>query len=111
MRDDRAVSRDLPDDLLDLAFTGDVVEWRGPSPFVFVAMPSEPSAAVRAISGMVSYGWGCIPVTVRLGDQVFTTALIPKDGRYLVPLRAAVRRTAGVAEGDSVALRLTIRGG
>ena len=33
-----------------------------------------------------------IPVTVRLGASQWTTSLWPKDGGYIVPLRAEVRR-------------------
>jgi hypothetical protein len=35
--------------------------------------------------------WGQVPVVVRIGDVEFTTALFPKDGRYLIPLKDAVR--------------------
>jgi hypothetical protein len=71
-------------------------------------MPEDPSAAVRGIAGAVSYGWGCIPVRVRIDETDFTTALIPKDGRYLVPLKDVVRRRLGVSDGDVVAVELTI---
>jgi hypothetical protein len=37
-----------------------------------------------------------VPVTVRIGDTDFTTALFPKDGRYLVPLKDLVRRAEGI---------------
>ena len=93
---------------LDLEFDGEVFQWRGPSPYHFVAMPDDTSAAVRGIAKAVSYGWGCIPVRVRIDQTDFTTALIPKDGRYLVPLKDAVRKRLGVADGDVVAVELTI---
>lgn len=93
---------------LDLEFEGEVIEWRGPSPFHFVAMPSEPSAIVRAVASSVSYGWGCIPVRARIGDTIFTTALIPKDGHYLVPLKDVVRKGTGVTDGDVVPVELSI---
>lgn len=93
---------------LDLAFEGEVIQWRGPSPFHFVVMPDDPSAAVRNVANAVSYGWGCIPVSVTIDDTRFTTALIPKDGRYLVPLKDAVRKNLGVADGDFVTVDLTI---
>ncbi len=93
---------------LELAFTGTVIYWRGPSPYHFVAMPAEPSAAVKDISGAVSYGWGCIPVRARIGSTPFTTALIPKDGRYLLPLKAVVRNAIDVSPGDVVQVELTV---
>jgi Domain of unknown function (DUF1905) len=93
---------------LELEFDGEVIYWRGPSPFHFVAMPDDPSSAVRGIANAVSYGWGCIPVRARIGDTTFTTALFPKDGRYLVPLKDAVRRPLDVTEGDVVRVELAI---
>jgi hypothetical protein len=94
--------------LLDVEFSGDVIVWRGPAPFYFLAIPEEPSAAVHAISGIASYGWGCIPVAVSIGGTDFTTALIPKDGLYLVPIKAAVRRAEAIEVGDVVTARVTI---
>src|SRR3954467_15634913 len=93
---------------LDLEFDGEVIQWRGPSPYYFVAMPDDQSAAVRGIANAVSYGWGCIPARVTIDATVFTTALIPKDGHYLVPLKDAVRKRVGVSDGDLVAVELTI---
>lgn len=95
-------------DTLDLRFKGELWTWRGPAPFYFVTVPDDASAAVRAISPAVTYGWGVIPVRVRVGDSDWTTSLFPKDGRYLVPVKAAVRAAEGLVEGDVVTVRLSI---
>ena len=63
---------------------------------------------LEAVSEMVTYGWGMIPVTVRMGDAEWTTSLWPKDGGYIVPLKAAVRKSEGVEVGDVVDLRLDV---
>jgi len=52
---------------MDLEFTGDVWHWRGPSPYHFVTVPEEESAALEDVSPMVSYGWGMIPVSAQVG--------------------------------------------
>lgn len=93
---------------MELAFTGEVIHWRGPAPFRFVAVPDAEAAALRAASPLVSYGWGCIPVTVRLGRTTFTTSLFPKDGGYLVPIKVAVQRAEAVDLGDVVHLALLV---
>jgi uncharacterized protein DUF1905 len=98
-----------PADILDIAFSGQLWYWRGPAPFHFVTVPDDPSAAVRAISGIVSYGWGVIPVRVRIGATVWETSLFPKDGRYLVPVKDVVRKAEGLAVGDTVTVQLAIR--
>ncbi len=93
---------------MDLEFTGEIWPWRGPAPFYFVTVPDEESAAIHATSPQVTYGWGMIPVEVRIGSTVWTTSLFPKDGGYIVPLKAAVRRAEGIDEGDTVTVRLTV---
>lgn len=80
---------------LDFAFRGPVVEWRGPAPYYFVAVPEEESADIKFAAKGMEY-WGQVPVTVRIGDTDFTTALFPKDGRYLLPLKDVVRRAEGL---------------
>ncbi|MET3961004.1 hypothetical protein ABIE44_000938 [Marmoricola sp. OAE513] len=93
---------------MDVEFSGEVFEWRGPAPHHFVAVPDEESAAVEATAGAVSYGWGMIPVTVRIGGTSWTTSLWPREGRYVVPLKLAVRKAEGIDLDDVVEVRLTI---
>jgi len=92
-----------------IEFNGKIFHWRGPAPYLFVAVPEEQSRAIKAISGLVTYGWGVIPVHVRIGKTEFQTSLFPKDGRYLVPLKVIVRKAENLEEGDMVTLRLEIR--
>lgn len=96
-------------DLVDFVFAGSVIEWRGPSPFYFVPVPDEQSADIREVAAMASYGWGVIPVEARIGDVTFETSLFPKDGRYLLPLKDAVRTPQGLAVGDHVTVAMTVR--
>jgi len=91
-----------------LTFRGEIWSWRGPAPYHFVTVPDEESAAIEAVAPMVTYGWGVIPVTVRIGGTEWTTSLFPKDGGYVVPLKDAVRRAESLALGDTVEIALTI---
>lgn len=93
---------------MDLAFSGEIWHWRGPSPYHFVTVPEDECDEIGSVAAMVSYGWGMIPVTARIGETEWTTSLFPKDGRYVVPLKDAVRRAEGLAVGDAVAVRLTV---
>ena len=76
---------------VDVEFDGAVVEWRGPAPFYFVAIPEDESADIKLLAKGIEY-WGQVPVTARINSVEFSTALFPKDGRYLLPLKDAVRR-------------------
>ena len=77
---------------VDVTFKGPVFEWRGPAPFHFVALPAREAAEVADLASSVTYGWGMIPVTARIGSTEFTTSLWPKEGTYYLPLKDAVRR-------------------
>ena len=93
---------------MDVEFSGEVWFWRGPAPWYFVTVPEDESGQLEATSTAVSYGWGMIPVTAQLGDTSWTTALFPKDGAYVVPLKAWVRKAEQIDEGDTLTLRLTV---
>ena len=92
---------------MDFEFEGAVVEWRGPAPFYFVAIPPAESADIKLVAKGIEY-WGQVPVTVRIRDTEFSTALFPKDGRYLLPLKDAVRRETGIAVDEVVAVALDV---
>lgn len=94
--------------LADIAFVGQVIEWRGPAPFFFVAVPPELVDEVRQAARLASYGWGVVPVEATIGDTRFTTSLFPKDGGYLLPLKAAVRRAGDIGCGDRLRVRLCV---
>ena len=93
---------------MSLTFSGRVWHWAGPSPYYFVTVPQEDCQVIRAAAKLVSYGWGMIPVRVRIGDTEWQTSLFPKDGLYLVPLKDRVRKAEGLAEGDVIAVRLEV---
>lgn len=94
---------------MNFEFTGPIWFWKGPAPWYFVTVPPEECQAIKAISGTVTYGWGMIPATVRIGNSVWQTALWPKDERYIVPIKATIRKTESLVEGDEVMVRLEIR--
>lgn len=93
---------------MELAFSGELWFWRGPGPWHFVTVPDDESATLEEISPAVTYGWGMIPVTARVGASEWTTSLWPKDGGYIVPLKAWVRRAEQLDVGDTVDVRLTV---
>ncbi len=93
---------------MDLEFSGEIIHWRGPAPFHFVTVPDEQSAEIEAVSSMVTYGWGAIPVKARIGRTAFTTSLFPKGELYLVPIKDAVRRAEGLVLGDEVIVQLRL---
>ena len=95
--------------VMRMSVTGSVFEWRGPSPYHFVALSPEQAADLDEIARSVTYGWGMIPVTGRIGGTTFETSLWRKEGTYYVPLKDAVRRAEGIAIGTMVTVALSLR--
>jgi hypothetical protein len=93
---------------MKFTITGEMFHWRGPAPFYFVAVPEIESKRIKEISQLVTYGWGVIPVTAKVGKRQWVTSLMPKDGRYLVPIKNEIRLGEGLEESDSVKIQLTI---
>jgi len=94
---------------LEFEFTGELFAWRGPAPYYFISVPDEACAGIHAVAPVVTYGWGVIPVSVQIGLTTWKTSLFPKDGGYLVPIKDAVRKAEGLAEGDTATVNLAIR--
>jgi hypothetical protein len=94
---------------MKMEFTGKIWYWRGPAPYYFITVPEEESLDIKAISGFVTYGWGVIPVWVRIGETEWTTSLFPKDGRYLVPVKDSVRKAEQLELDDEVTIELEVR--
>lgn len=95
---------------MEFEFTGELWFWRGPAPHHWVTVPDEECQLIAEVARAVTYGWGMIPVRVRLGATDWETSLFPKDGRYIVPIKQAVRVAEECAVGDQVLLRLTVLG-
>ena len=103
---------------MEIEFNGPIIEWRGPAPFYFVALPPEVCDELNTVASEASYGWGCIPVDVSLEvspcgatkhSPSFYTALIPREGGYLLPLKVAARKASGLGETGEVFGTLSLR--
>jgi hypothetical protein len=94
---------------MEFKFESVLIEWRGPAPFVFAPISEEESAAIKAFAKKASYGWGCIPVVARIGATEFTTSIMPKDGRFLLPVKMAVQKSEKIGIGDRVQAHMSIK--
>ena len=64
----------------EFAISGEIIEWRGPAPHLFVEMGEADSRELRE-QPELSYGWGCVPATVTIGATTFTTSLRSEERR------------------------------
>ncbi len=93
---------------MNIQFRAKIWFWRGPAPWYFATVPAEQCRDLKAVSSFVTYGWGMIPVKARIGKTAWETSMFPKDGRYIVPIKASVRQAENLDEGDNVTIRLQV---
>ncbi len=93
---------------METTFISPLIEWRGPAPFYFVALPDELGADIKAMANSLTCGWGVIPVAARVGQVEFTTSLIPRQGVYLLPIKNAVRLPNALTLGEDVKVELSL---
>ena len=94
---------------MEFTFSGAVWEWRGPAPYHFVSVPLEIANEIKQLASAVTYGWGMIPVSGKIGSTSFSTSLWAKNGTYAVPLKDAVRKAEGISIGDMVSVKLALK--
>jgi hypothetical protein len=93
---------------LTFEFAGELIEWRGPAPFYYVAIPAEVRAEIKEAAKVLSYGWGVVPARATIGATDYATSLFPKSGAYLLPVKNAVRLPEKLVLGQLVEVALTI---
>jgi hypothetical protein len=79
----------MDSDTLHVEFAGELYSWRGPAPYHFIKVPEEACVDLRAVSPFVSYGWGLIPVWVRIGGIEFETSCFPRTEATSCRLRTS----------------------
>jgi hypothetical protein len=80
----------------------ELIEWRGPAPYYFVRIDQQISEYIKSDAKFVSYGWGVVPIYGKVGQNQFTTSLIPREGIYLIPIKDAVRKAESLELGELV---------
>ena len=75
----------------------------------FMTVPDEQSGEIRAHAFAGPRGFGSVRVEARIDDVAWRTSVFPqKSGGYLLPVKADVRRRAGIAAGDQVTVELEL---
>ena len=84
--------------------------WHGESArWHFVSVPAEDSVEIRAHSLVSRGGSGAVKVEATINGISWRTSIFPqKSGGYLLPVKASVRRDAGIAAGDRLTVTLEL---
>lgn len=83
----------------------------GEAAWHFVTIPPDISDNIKSLFGDRARGWGSLPVEITIGSTIWKTSIFPdkKEGAYLLPLKAEVRKKENIHIGDSLNFLLEIR--
>ena len=84
----------------------------GPGGWHFVTLPAEVAGELDTVFAPAKRGFGSLRVSATVGGVAWETSVFPdkQTASYVLPVKAAVRRRAGLEAGDTVALTLLVGG-
>ena len=86
--------------------------WKGSDAagrWYFITVPDDQCDEIRAQAFAGPRGFGSVKVEARIGDVTWRTSVFPlKSGGYLLPVKADVRKKAGISAGDDVTVELEL---
>lgn len=101
-----------------ITVTGPLWLWSGENgSWHFITVPQELSGDIRAHAMIALRGFGSVKVEASIGGSsansgqavIWRTSVFPvKSGGYILPVKAEVRREAGIAAGDEVTVNLEL---
>ena len=75
----------------------------------FITVPEDQSDEIRAQGFAGPRGFGSVRVEARIDDVTWRTSVFPLNGGgYLLPVKAEVRKKAGISAGDEVTVELKL---
>lgn len=89
--------------------TGNVIRYTvEPASWYFVYVDDETTSAIRA-ARTKTVGFQYVPIEAKIGETTWRTTLFPtKEGPYLLALKAKVRQTEGIREGQTVTAQIKL---
>ena len=78
-------------------------KWGGTASWFFVHTGQKETKMLREMPRAKKGGFGSVRVRCTMGKTTWETSLFPsKEGPYLLPIKASVRRAEGISEDDVV---------
>jgi len=75
----------------------------------FLSVPADQGVEIRVQALGPRTGFGSVKVEATIGDVRWRTSIFPqKSGGYVLPVKAEVRRRAGIAAGEDVTFTLEL---
>ncbi len=99
-----------PDDHETFSFSAELWMHDGPAAWFFVTVPGEISDVIDLLRPRTGPGFGSVRVHAQIGGTAWSTSVFPDTSRqaYVLPVKAAVRRSEAIDDGDVVAVTLTL---
>ena len=94
-----------------IAFTSLLWIWRSEAAgaWYFVTVPEEQCAEIKPHAFAGPRGFGSVRVEAKIGKVSWRTSVFPLNkGGYLLPVKAEIRRKAGLSAGDEVQVELEL---
>lgn len=85
--------------------------WKGKAAgrWHFLTIPEEHAGEIKAHGFCNPRGFASVQVEATIANVKWRTSVFPlNSGGYLLPVKAEVRRKAGIATGDEVTVRLNL---
>lgn len=84
-----------------LTICGTLWKYEGQAAWYFLSTTAEQGSVLK--EGRRRIGWGSIPVRVTIGASTWDTSIFPtKEGPFLLPIKAAVRKKESLTEGTAI---------
>jgi len=99
---------------LSFTFTGKCWLWETEkASWHFITLPKDKSEEIKFFNESMGHkkrGWGSVRVEATIGNTTWQTSIFPqaKEGTYILPLKAEVRRKEKVLLGNDVCVALLI---
>jgi len=94
-----------------ILFTSMLWIWKGEAAarWYFVTVPEEQSVEIKLHALGSPRGFGSVRVRAAIGDVAWQTSVFPLNrGGYVLPVKADIRRRAGIATGDELTVELEL---
>ncbi len=95
-------------------FEFDAVVWQwqgdGPSTWRFVTLPFDLTDEIDDLTTGRQGGFGSVKVEVTIGRTTWLTSVFPSKEQksFILPVKAAVRKAEGLADGDTATITLRL---
>lgn len=93
-----------------ISVTAPIWLWsEGQGSWHFLTVPAEEAVEIKAHSLGTRRGFGSVRVSATINGVTWRTSVFPqKSGGYILPIKANVRRRAGISAGDDVTVEIEL---